>query len=48
MKPIKKKRKSITTKYRDKNADKLKEYDRAREQIKVYCPHCNGEIVKNS
>ena len=24
----------------------MKEYDRAREQITVDCPHCNGEIVK--
>ena len=26
------------------NADKVKEYDRARDQIKAYCPHCNSEI----
>ena len=31
---------------RDKNADRLKEYGRAGNQIKIYCPHCNGEIVK--
>ena len=32
--------------YREKHDDRLKEYDRAREQINIYCPHCNGEIVK--
>ena len=32
--------------YREKHADKLKEYARARDQIKVYCPHCNSEIIK--
>ena len=32
--------------YREKNADMLKEYDRARDQIKVNCPNCNCEIVK--
>ena len=36
--------KEHNTQYRE-NADRLKEYDRARNQIKVYCPHCNGEIV---
>ena len=24
----------------------MKGYDRARNQIKIYCPHCNGEFVK--
>ena len=24
----------------------MKEHDRASDQIKVYCPHCNGETVK--
>ena len=32
--------------YREKNADMLKEYDRARDQIKINCPNCNCEIVK--
>ena len=32
--------------YRENNADRLKEYDRARNQIKVNCPNCNCEIVK--
>ena len=36
--------------YREKNDDRLKEYDRARiqvrDQIKVNCPNCNCEIVK--
>ena len=32
--------------FREKHADRLNEHDRARDQIKVYCPHCNGEIVK--
>ena len=32
--------------YRDKNADRLKVYDRARNQIKLCCPNCNCEIVK--
>ena len=31
---------------REKNADRLKEYDRARNQIKICCPNCNGELVK--
>ena len=30
--------------YREKNADKVKGYERARDQIKTYCPHCNSEI----
>ena len=32
--------------YRDTNADRLEEYDRAKNQIQLCCPHCNGEIVK--
>ena len=32
--------------YRENNADRLKEYDRARNQIKINCPNCNCEIVK--
>ena len=32
--------------YRETNSDSLKEYDRARNQIKICCPNCNGEIVK--
>ena len=31
--------------YRE-HADRLKEHDRARNQIKVDCPHCNGDIAK--
>ena len=38
--------KEHNTQYRENNADRLKEHDRARHQIKVYCPHCDGEIVK--
>ena len=32
--------------YREKNADMLKEYERARDSIKVNCPNCNCEVVK--
>ena len=32
--------------YRETNADMLKEYDRARDQIKINCLNCNCEIVK--
>ena len=38
--------KSFNKQYREKNADRLKEHDRARDQINLYCPQCNGEIVK--
>ena len=31
--------------YREKTVDRLKEYDRARNQLKVYCPHCEREII---
>ena len=49
MKTINKKRKKIINNA-EKNADRLKEYDRVRhqvrDQIKMHCPNCNCEIVK--
>ena len=42
----KKKRKSIKNNTEKKNADRMKEYERARDQIKVNCPNCNCEVVK--
>ena len=32
--------------HRENNKEHYKEYDRARNQIKVNCPNCNAEIVK--
>ena len=32
--------------FRENNKEHYKEYDRARNQIKVNCPNCNCEIVK--
>ena len=36
--------------YRDNNKERIKEYDKVRnqvrDQIKVNCPNCNCEIVK--
>ena len=26
---------------------KVEEYERARNQLNVYCPHCNREIITN-
>ena len=46
MKPMKKKRNNIINNTERKHTDRLKEYDRAGNQLKVYCPHCNGGIVK--
>ena len=37
-------KKEHSKQYRETNADKVKEKDRARDQIKAYCPHCNSEI----
>ena len=45
-KNIKKTRTSMTNNTERNNADRLKEYDRARNQLTIYCPHCNGEIIK--
>ena len=33
--------------YREKNDDSLKGYDRARNHLKVYCPHCERETIKS-
>ena len=40
-----KERKQYDNKYREKAADKLQEYERARNQLNIYCPHCNREII---
>ena len=38
--------KEYNQQYKEKHVYRLNEHDRARDQIKVYCSHCNGEIVK--
>ena len=40
--------KEYNKQYREDNTDRLKEYDRVRNKVKVVCPNCDTEVCTKS
>ena len=38
--------KECNKQYREKNADRLKEHDRVRSKVNVFCPNCDTKVCK--